>query len=351
MALNKVLPPLPATRDLLRIYELRALKDLSQNFLLDMNICRKIVHYAGSLEDATVCEIGPGPGSITRAIMEQNVRRLDLVEKDSRFMPTLELLQSATKSTFNIHHGDVLKFDFENLYVDDPLCPRKSWHDSPPKIFLIGNLPFNVATPLIIRLLKQMALRKGPFSHGRCPLTLTFQKEVAERMVAPIMNRQRCRLSVMSQVFADVKHLFTIPGQAFLPKPEVDVGVVKFVPLEKMYIPLHPDLVEKFCRHFFHYRQKYCQRCVETLFPPDLQKIFARELLRRARVNPKSKCTLISNEEIRDMCLIYYEMCLEKPGLFYYDYRASKSKDQTLENFPQKFPPEFPFKNEMRESL
>ena len=156
-----------------------------------------------------------------------------------------------------IHEGDIMKFDMDTLF---PWDLSKGWDDDPPNLHIMGNLPFSVSTPLIIKFLHAISERRGPWSYGRVPLTLTFQKEVAERMVAKIRNKQRCRLSIMCQYLCHVHHKFTIPGRCFVPQPKVDVGVVHFVPLIKPHIDVPFKMVEKVCRHVFHYRQKKCKR-------------------------------------------------------------------------------------------
>uniref|UniRef100_A0A5S6Q3D8 Translation factor GUF1 homolog, mitochondrial n=1 Tax=Trichuris muris TaxID=70415 RepID=A0A5S6Q3D8_TRIMR len=165
-------------------------------------------------------------------------------------------------------------------------------------------------------------------------MTLTFQKEVGERMVAPIMNDQRCRLSVMCQFLSTVKRKFTIPGRAFVPQPKVDVAVMQFIPRVEPLIDQHFDLVEKFCRHIFHFKNKYCIRGIETLYPDDLKNEFAHEVLRLSRVNPKLTAPSLGMEEIRDMCIVYEKQCLRVPHLFYYDYRKHKSFEEVKSSFP-----------------
>ncbi|KRY11339.1 Protein CLEC16A, partial [Trichinella patagoniensis] len=329
------LPPLPTTRDLVRIYRLSANKKLSQNFLLDMNLTRKLVRTAGNLEGNYVCEVGPGPGGITRAILEQNPKKLVVVEKDPRFLPTLELIAESTGGIMDIRIGDVMKYEIETEF---PADVKREWSEEPPPVHVIGNLPFNVSTYLIIKWLRAMSLHEGPFAYGRTLLTLTFQKEVGERMLAPIFNRHRCRLSVMCQYLSDVKRKFTIPGRACVPSPDVDVAVMQFRPKVTPVISHHFDLVEKFCRHVFHYRNKYCIRGIETLFPDFLKKDFSHEILRFARVSPKLAPPALAIEEIRDMCRIYEEQCLRVPSLFYYDYRQRKDFEEVQRNCPAEPP-------------
>ena len=164
------------------------------------------------------------------------------------------MLADATDNKMRIFHGDVMRFDMENLFQKEM---ARSWEDKNPNIHIIGNLPFSVSTPLIIQYLRQISERTGPWSYGRVGLTLTFQKEVAQRLVAPVMDDQRCRLSIMCQHVCYAWHKFDIPGKCFVPQPDVDVGVVTFSPLKKPKIDLPFHLVEKVVRHTFQFRQKH----------------------------------------------------------------------------------------------
>ena len=137
-----------------------------------------------------------------------------------------------------------------------PKEAAQPWTGKPPNIHIIGNLPFNVSTPLIIKYLNDISTQSEAWSLGRVQLTLTFQKEVAERLAAPMLDKQRSRLSIMSQYLCHVQHKYTIPGRAFTPVPEVDVGLVHFVPKCKPEIQQPFKLVEKLVRHVFQYRQK-----------------------------------------------------------------------------------------------
>lgn len=207
------LPPLSSIRDILRIYRLHAVKSLSQNFLLNQNICDQIIGKAGKLADSHVLEVGPGPGGLTRSIMKLRPERIALVEKDQRFKPTLEMLADSfgtINRKMDIIFDDIRKTHMESLF---PQEKKLNWDDKPPDIFLIGNLPFNVSTPLIIEWLHAIAERRGAWAFGRTKMTLTFQKEVAERLVAPESGEQRCRLSVMAQAWTFPVLRFIIPGK------------------------------------------------------------------------------------------------------------------------------------------
>lgn len=124
-----------------------------------------------------------------------------------------------------------------------------------------------------------------------------------------------------------------------------------FTPLDDPKIKLHFKLIEKFCRHLFHYRRKQCQKAIKTLFPESMEDELANEVLRRARVNPRIPCTKISIEEIRDMCHVYYEICHRIPGLFYYDYRNKKVSMEDLVAKELLYPPEYAFVNEFKDTM
>ncbi|XP_007903683.1 dimethyladenosine transferase 1, mitochondrial isoform X2 [Callorhinchus milii] len=261
MATGKIasfrLPPLPTIGEIIKLYKLRAEKQLSQNFLLDLRLTDKIVRNAGSLKDSYVCEVGPGPGGITRSILNAGITQLLVVEKDTRFIPGLQLLAEAAPGKMKIVHGDILTYKMERAF---PKELQTEWKDGPPNVHIIGNLPFNVSTPLIIRWLENVANKTGPFFYGRTQMTLTFQKEVAERLIASTGSRQRSRLSIMAQYLCNVKSCFMIPGRAFVPKPKVDVGVIHFTPLMEPQINQPFKLVEKVVRCVFSFRRKYCHR-------------------------------------------------------------------------------------------
>ncbi|VDM73400.1 unnamed protein product, partial [Strongylus vulgaris] len=192
------LPPLPPLRDFIHMYRLRAKKILSQNYLMDMNLTRKIVKSAGVHPGDWVCEVGPGPGGITRAILEAECERVDVVEIDQRFIPPLEHLAEAAEGRLNIHHADVLKTNIGEIWSKAGAEKRREWNDDLPSMHVIGNLPFNIASPLIIKLLRDMSYRRDAWQFGRVPLTLTFQMEVAKRICGPIDDDARSRLSIMA---------------------------------------------------------------------------------------------------------------------------------------------------------
>ncbi|XP_068087979.1 dimethyladenosine transferase 1, mitochondrial isoform X2 [Hyperolius riggenbachi] len=317
MAMHR-LPPLPTIREIIKLYNLRAEKQLSQNFLLDLKLTDKIVRKAGNLKGAYVCEVGPGPGGITRAILNSEVEELMVVEKDTRFIPGLEMLNEASMGKMRIVHGDILTYRMDKSF---PKHLKRTWEDDPPNIHIIGNLPFNVSTPLIIKWLEEIANRTGPFCYGRTQMTLTFQHEVAERMTAVAGNRNRSRLSIMTQYLCDVKHCFSIPGRAFIPKPEVDVAVVHFTPLIQPKIHQPFKLVEKVIQSVFQYRRKYCHHGVSLLFPEDQRKELTYKMLTLANVEPTIRPSELSMNHFCGLCNAYRELSDQNPKLFAYNFR------------------------------
>lgn len=136
------LPPLPTIRDIIKLYRLRAIRQLSQNFLMDENLTNKIVRAAGFIKNHYVCEIGPGPGGITRSILKFQPKKLILVEKDPRFLAGLELLKEACKDTTEIK-VDIDDIKNYNLELSFQGVPKHDWFDTPPPVHLIGNFNLN----------------------------------------------------------------------------------------------------------------------------------------------------------------------------------------------------------------
>lgn len=204
---------LPPLRDIISRYDLRAQKKLGQNFLLDLNITDKIARSAGDLENVTVFEIGPGPGGLTRSLLVAGAQKVIAVEFDQRAVSALQSLQKAAKGRLEIIHGDALKSDLLSLAPDS-------------KRVIVANLPYNIATPLLIGWLKQV--RNVPEAYER--MILMFQREVADRIVAVPGNKIYGRLAVMTQWLCRCRKLFDLPPSAFTPPPKVTSSVVEFVP-------------------------------------------------------------------------------------------------------------------------
>lgn len=312
------LPPLPTVGELIKLYKLRAERQLSQNFLLDLRLTDKIVRQAGRLTDAHVCEVGPGPGGLTRSILNAGAADVLVVEKDTRFIPGLKLLSEAAPGKMRIVHGDILTYRMDRGF---PADISKPWEEGPPNLHIIGNLPFNVSTPLIIKWLENISNKTGPFAYGRTRLTLIFQKEVAERFTASTSSRQRSRLSVMSQYLCTVRNCFDIPRQAFVPKPAVDAAVVSFTPLVQPQIQQPFKLVEKLVRNIFQFRRKQCYKGIEKLFPEACRMELTQEMMQQADVDPVLHPTELTMAHIRALADAYAHLCSNEPGLLSYEFR------------------------------
>ncbi|HEX4890384.1 MAG TPA: 16S rRNA (adenine(1518)-N(6)/adenine(1519)-N(6))-dimethyltransferase RsmA [Alphaproteobacteria bacterium] len=202
---------LPPLRDVIAQHGLRARKSLGQNFLLDLNLTGRIARSAGPLENCTVVEVGPGPGGLTRALLQQGARQIIAIEKDQRCLAALGDIAAAYPGRLQIIEGDALDFELADL--------------AEPPIKLIANLPYNVATPLLIKW-----LTPDHWPPVWESLTLMFQKEVAERITAPPGGKAYGRLAVLAQWRCDAHMLFDIDPRAFTPAPKVTSTVVQITP-------------------------------------------------------------------------------------------------------------------------
>ncbi len=201
----------PPLRDVIRRFELSARRSLGQHFLLDLNLTARIARAAGPFGHAHAIEVGPGPGGLTRALLEAGAN-VTAVEMDSRCVAALRELESAYPEKLRVVEADALKTDLTALVP----VPRR----------LVANLPYNVATPLLIGWLKQIRENNSAFER----MTLMFQKEVAERLLAPPDTKARGRLSVMTQWLCNPVHEFDISPKAFVPPPKVTSTVVTLIP-------------------------------------------------------------------------------------------------------------------------
>jgi len=211
---QQFLSSLPPLRDVIAEHGLNAKKSLGQNFLFDMNLLSRIVRTAGPLEGHTVYEVGPGPGGLTRAILAAGAERLVAVEMDERAWPIHEDLNERSGGRLSLIRGDAMKVNEAEVLGTGP-------------IRIIANLPYNVGTALLIRWLTLPTW--PPFWSS---LTLMFQKEVAERIVAKPNTSDYGRLAVLAQWRAKPRIAFEVPRQAFTPPPKVTSAVVHIEPCE-----------------------------------------------------------------------------------------------------------------------
>jgi 16S rRNA (adenine1518-N6/adenine1519-N6)-dimethyltransferase len=203
---------LPPLRDVIRRHSLSARKSLGQNFLLDLNLTARIARAAGPLEDATVIEIGPGPGGLTRALLAMGARNVIAVERDERALPALEEISKRYPGRLEIVCADAQHFD------------PKPWLGS-ARVKIVANLPYNIATALLIDWLSI-----EPWPPWYEMMVLMFQREVAERIVARENDEAYGRLGVLANWRAETKILFDISPAAFVPQPKVTSSVVRLQP-------------------------------------------------------------------------------------------------------------------------
>jgi 16S rRNA (adenine1518-N6/adenine1519-N6)-dimethyltransferase len=241
------LAALPPLRDVIAQYGLRALKAYGQHYLLDLNLTRRIARAGGDLSAGTTIEVGPGPGGLTRALLAEGAARLVAIERDRRCLGALEDLAAAYPERLAIVSGDALAIDVRRL------------GDAPRRI--VANLPYNVATPLLVGWLAGLAETPGCLDR----LILMFQKEVAERLAAPAGNRTYGRLSVVAQWLCRVEPLFDVPARAFTPPPNVVSTVVRFEPRAAPTHPARLADLERVTAAAFGQRRKMLRQSLKSL--------------------------------------------------------------------------------------
>jgi 16S rRNA (adenine1518-N6/adenine1519-N6)-dimethyltransferase len=202
---------LPPLREMIAEYGLRADKSFGQHFLLDLNLTAKIASLCGTVTDAVLIEVGPGPGGLTRPLLALSPKRMVALEMDARFIPALEATGDAFDVPFSVIQGDALKADEAGIAAGEPCV-------------IASNLPYNVGTALLIKWLKA-----DPLFWRR--MVLMFQKEVAERVVAPTGSKAYGRLAILTAAVASARIALKAPARAFTPPPKVDSAVVVFEPL------------------------------------------------------------------------------------------------------------------------
>ena len=238
---------LPPLKDVISRHELRAKKSLGQNFLLDLNLTSKIARYAGNLEQFDILEIGPGPGGLTRSLLNEGARKVVAIEKDSRCIAALKEIQSIFPGRLKLLQGDALSTNPKD-HLTDP-------------VRIIANLPYNIGTELLVRWLTSKTWPS--FWHS---MTLMFQKEVANRIVASPGSKAYGRLSVMSQWRCNTKIAFNIPATAFTPPPKVESALVHFEALKEPKFPAEIDILEFVVSKAFNQRRKMLRGALKGYF-------------------------------------------------------------------------------------
>ncbi len=261
---------LPPLREVIQRHGLDARKALGQNFLLDLNLTQKVARTAGALENTSVFEVGPGPGGLTRAILALGAKKVIAVERDARCLPALAEIADRYPGRLEVIEGDALKTDFEAMAPEGP-------------VKIISNLPYNVGTQLLVNWLLPKAW--PPFWQS---LTLMFQKEVGERIVASEDDDHYGRLGVLAGWRTDARMAFDIPPQAFTPPPKVTSTVVHLTPIEKP-IPCSVANLEKVTQAAFGQRRKMLRQ--------SLKPIGGETLLNKAGIDPARRAETLSVEE------------------------------------------------------
>lgn len=227
------------------LYQHRARKRFGQNFLQDMNIIDRIMQAIHPLRTDHLLEIGPGRGALTQELLKE-ARQLDVIELDQDLIPLLNL-RFGLNSAFHLHQGDALKFNFAEIALGNPLR-------------VVGNLPYNISTPLIFHLLDYADIIKD--------MHFMLQKEVVERMAAEPGTGNWGRLTIMVQYFCQVEHLFNVPPACFTPSPKVDSAIVRLTPYRILPFPAKDHkLLELVVREAFNQRRKTLRNTLKQILP------------------------------------------------------------------------------------
>ena len=241
------LEALPPLREQLEAHGLFAKKSFGQHFLLDLNVTRKIARLAGPLEGRAVLEVGPGPGGLTRALLEAGARVV-AIEKDARFLPLLTDLAEAADGRLSVVHNDALRSDDDALLTAHaPGLPRR----------IVANLPYNVGTPLLIKWLTGSLELEA--------MALMFQKEVAQRIAARVGDSAYGRLAVIAQAVCRAEIVMDLPARAFTPPPKVDSAVAKLTPLVDRPSRERLAALERVTAAAFGQRRKMLRSSLKTL--------------------------------------------------------------------------------------
>ena len=263
---------LPSLRDIIITYDLAAKKSLGQNFLLDLNLTAKIARLAGDLTSADVLEIGPGPGGLTRGLLAEGARRVLVIEKDPRCMPIMAEIAAAYPGRLQAINGDALDVN-PLMYLIPP-------------IKVAANLPYNVGTELLVRWLTPP--QWPPFWES---LTLMFQREVAQRIVAQPGSKAYGRLAILAQWRSDPRIVMDLPPEAFSPPPKVSSSVVYLRALAEPRFKANAVTLNRVVAAAFNQRRKMLRSSLKSLSPD------AEAFLKIAGIKPTERAEQLSLEE------------------------------------------------------
>ena len=272
---------LPPLRSIIADHQLSARKHLGQNFLLDLNLTRRIARAAGPLEQGTIVEIGPGPGGLTRGLLLEGAQRLVAVEKDARAVAALETLTVAAGSRLTVHLADASRINLADL--------------GPAPLRIAANLPYNIATQLLIGWLYHL--------DHIASMTLMFQREVADRLVAAPGSAAYGRLSVLVGWLTKAEKLFDLPASAFTPPPKVTSTVVRLIPRAQPLAAANRATLERLTAAAFGQRRK--------MLRASLRSLGGANMLTAAGINPQARPEELS---IEDFCRIAQTLDGQAPG-------------------------------------
>jgi 16S rRNA (adenine1518-N6/adenine1519-N6)-dimethyltransferase len=262
---------LPPLREVIRRHGLTPKKSLGQNFLFDLNLTARIARAAEPLENITVVEIGPGPGGLTRALLALGARRVVAIERDQRAIAALEEIGARYPGQLEIVAGDALRID-----------PRDQL--GPERARVVANLPYNIATALLIGW-----LTAEPWPPWYDSLLLMFQREVAERIVATPGSKSYGRLSVLAGWRTEAKLLFDVAPSAFVPPPKVTSSVVRLTP-RPVPLACQSIALQRVTEAAFGQRRKMLRQSLKTL------GVDAGALLSEAGIEPTARAEEIPVE-------------------------------------------------------
>jgi 16S rRNA (adenine1518-N6/adenine1519-N6)-dimethyltransferase len=258
---------LPPLRDVIAEHGLGARRSLGQHFLLDLNLTRRIARSPGDLTNELVIEIGPGPGGLTRALLETEAKHVYAIERDRRCIDALQSLTAAYPDRLTIIEQDALKLDLRSLTCGG-------------EVNIVANLPYNISVPLLIGWLRQLSSIKS--------MTLMFQKEVADRLAASPGSKSYGRTSVITQWLCDIDTEFTVPARAFVPPPKVISSVVKLLPRPRPQAPATFQDLEKVTAAAFGQRRKMLRSALKSLVSNPLA------LLEESDINPEARAETLT---------------------------------------------------------
>jgi 16S rRNA (adenine1518-N6/adenine1519-N6)-dimethyltransferase len=253
---------LPPLRDVIARHGLAAKKSLGQNFLLDLNLTRRIARAAGAPDGGVFYEVGPGPGGLTRALLAEGADKVIAVERDMRCLPALEEIAAAYPGRLEVINGDALRLNEEQIL--------------PPGVRIASNLPYNVGTALLIKWLSV-----PPWPPFWASLTLMFQREVAERITAKPGSEHYGRLSVLAAWRTRAKILFDVNRGAFVPPPSVTSSIVRLEPLAEPLAPAELKKLEAVTAAAFGQRRKMLRQSLKALG--------GEALLEKAGIDPTAR--------------------------------------------------------------